>query len=118
MKFESYEALEEWLLNYSRAADLKNIHSYLVECVDRETRSLVEQALSAGKAQRRSKGLTAECTADAKEHYCEEINEALECSEPLSHWTVISYRRKPHAWAVAKGIVEYIERKNATNTQD
>jgi len=118
MNFDSYESLENWMLSRKRSADLKNIHSYLIECVEREARSLVEHAVSTGRAQRRSKGLLKECTKDAQEHYCEEINEAFASNEPLHHWTMMSYRRKPHAWAVAKGILEFIERKNATNTED
>ena len=115
MRFESFKSLEEWMLNRERKADLKNIFSYLELCVERETDSLVEQAISSGKRERKSAGLSAECLQDAQEHYCEEINEALDNNEPLHHWTVMSYRRKPHAWAVAKGILEFLERQNANS---
>ena len=112
--FSSYENLEEWLTHRTRKADLKSIHSYLAECIEKETNSLVENSLRGGRAQRRSKRIIEECARDAQEHYCEEINEALESNQPLHHWEVISYRRKPHAWAIARGIADHLERVNAT----
>ena len=115
MQFESYEDLVSWMSHKDRQADLKSIFSYLEECISKETNSLMQVALRRGDRSRVTKKFEQECHEDACQHYVDEINEALRCDEPLSHWHIISYRRKPHAWAVAKGIVEYKERMHASD---
>ena len=44
----------------------------------------------------------------AKEDYLEDINYFLLNNVTLSHMSVIGYRRKPHTWAIAEAIKEFI----------
>lgn len=85
---------------------------YLEDCVEEEAEHLLESELVMMERLRRSKKLLDECRKDAQEQYVAEISEMIESDRPMSHWTVISYRRKPKAWAVAGAIRERLKREN------
>lgn len=104
--FADFNSLMDWLHHKSRRADMSGVAEYLADCVMQETEDLVDLELSSGKRARKSSKLFEECQRDAKEHYCEEINEFLKTDASINHWTVMAYRRKSKAWAIAKAIKE------------
>jgi len=109
--FVEYKDLEDWLTARVRKADMDAILEYLRMCVEEETEVLLADELRAQGRVRTSKKLRAQCRREAQEHYVEEISQLMESEEPLSHWTVISYRRKPKAWAIAGQIKQRVGRE-------
>jgi hypothetical protein len=112
MKFDTYEALTSWMTQRGNKADLSSALSYLESAVSDEAETLVAMAIRNGLYQRRSEKLALESEQDAKDHYLEEINHYLEEAHVsgLTAMELISYRRRPHAWAVASLIREHIEK--------
>lgn len=105
--------MRDWLTARVRKADMDTVLQYLEGCVEEEAEHLLESELVMMERLRRSKKLLDECRKDAQEQYVEEISELIESDRPImSHWTVISYRRKPKAWAVAGAIRERLKREN------
>jgi hypothetical protein len=110
----TYSDLEGWLTRTARKADMSAILGYLQDCVEDEMEVLLAEELRSQGRRRSSKKLVAQCRREAQEQYAEEIAEMIEGDVELSAWTVISYRRKPKAWAIAGAIKQRIEReKNA-----
>lgn len=108
--FESYLALIEWMTKRGNKAAMSSAYSYLEREVTKEAEVLADLSIANGTYRRRTKRLREECRTDAEEHYLEEINEFLAASpRELSHQELISYRRRPHAWAVARMIQDHLE---------
>ena len=108
MRFESYESLVKWMSERGRAGTLSIVRDELEVSVKEEAETLADLAVLRGAFQRKGKRLVEECRRDAENHFVEEINEMLESGVPetLGHWTVLTYRRKPKVWAIAKMISE------------
>lgn len=114
--FKNYEDLLGWMNKRGRKSGLAMTREYLEAEVEKEaqvlvriaTRTAVDPRSTPMEDMRRDVQLYEECLADAREHYVEEINEMLANGdpEPLNHWTMMTYRRKPVAWAVAKAIYD------------
>ena len=111
--FVKYEDLEDWLTQRVRKADMSAILEYLQDCVEDETEVLLAEELRSQGRKRSSKKLEEQCRREAQEHYVEEVSELMESSKPMSHWTVISYRRKPKAWAIAGAIKQQMRREES-----
>lgn len=112
MEFETYDDLIAWMEKRGNKAAMTSALSYLTQSVHAETVALTDMSINNGTHHRRTKRLVTECQADARGHYLEEINEFL-AEEPreLTHVELISYRRRPHAWAVARMIHDHLEAK-------
>jgi len=104
--FATFEEMTGWLTARKRKADMDAILQYLENCVEEEAEHLLLEELATKGRERRSRKLLEECRVDAREHYTEDVVTMLESDSPMSHWTVISYRRKPKAWAIAGAIKE------------
>lgn len=111
--FVRYEDLEDWLTQRVRKADMSAILEYLQDCVEDEAEVLLAEELRSQGRKRSSKKLREQCRREAQEHYVEDVSELMESSEPMSHWTVISYRRKPKAWAIAGAIKQQMRREES-----
>ena len=109
--FVNYQEIEDWLTGKFRRADMDATLLFLRECVEEEMEILLAEELRVQGRKRRSSKLENQCRIEAQEHYTEEISQLIESPEPMSHWTVISYRRKPKAWAIAGAIQQRIERE-------
>lgn len=109
--FVKYEDLEGWLTQRIRKADMSALLEYLRECVEDEMEVLLANELRSQGRKRSSKKLEEQCRREAREHYVEEVSELMESPKPMSHWTVISYRRKPKAWAIAGAIRQQMRRE-------
>ena len=72
------------------------------------------------KMEKKKKGVgnKKQCNVDAKEHYLEEINHFLITNFTPSAMSVMGYRRRPHAWAIADAIKEFRDGKNISNDDD
>lgn len=102
-KFESYEGLVKYLKGHT---DLCMTLKYLKDKVDEEIGWYLknyDKDLSS-KERKDKKG---EYQRMAQEDYLEEINFYLSESLPLTSMTIMGYRRKPYAWAIADAIKEY-----------
>ena len=86
-----------------KTTDLNAVSNYLRMCIAAEAKELYKM----DKKQNKSAANKEQCTKDAEEHYLEEINYFLENEVKPSAMTVMGYRRKPHAWAIADYIKEY-----------
>jgi len=108
MRFETYDDLCTWMGKRGRAGNLSLVRDELDRAVDEEAEVLADVAIGRGDFQRRGKKLMEECRRDAEQHFVEEINEMLANGPPeeLNHWVVLTYRRKPKVWAIAKSIYE------------
>jgi hypothetical protein len=91
---------------------MDTITQYLEDCVEEEAEHLLHGELRTMERARRSRKLLEKCRVDAQEHYAEDVVTMLEAEGEMNHWTVISYRRKPRAWAIAGAIKEQIRREN------
>ncbi len=109
--FVNYQEIEDWLTDTTRRADMDATLLFLRECVEDEMEVLLAEELRMQGRKRRSSKLEDQCRIEAQEHYTEEISQLIESPEPMSHWMVISYRRKPKAWAVAGQIQQRMERE-------
>lgn len=110
--FVDYEDLENWLTKRGRGADMDAILQYLQQCVKEEAEILLAEELRVSGRQRSSKKLQSQCLKEAQEHYVEEVSELIDSGWSPSPWAVISYRRKPKAWAIAGAIKKQIERES------
>jgi hypothetical protein len=90
---------------------MSSILDFLRGCVEEETQVLLDTELRVQGRKRSSKKLEAQCREEAREHYVEEVAEIIRSGWMPSPWAVISYRRKPKAWAVAGAIKQRIERE-------
>lgn len=114
MKFDTYEDLTGWMTQRGNKAALSPALSYLEEAIAEEAQVLVTLALQNGTQSRSSQKLVRECEQDAREHYLEEINEFLGAPpRQLGHMELVTYRRRPNAWAVANWIHEHLGTKKS-----
>jgi len=104
--------MTQWFTHRKRKADMDPVLQYLNTCVEDEAEYLLEGELRRADRSRRSKRLLQQCEREAQEHYTEDVVTMLESDSPMGHWTVISYRRKPKAWAIAGAIKERVRREN------
>ena len=111
IKFETFESLEQYLDGHAR---LRMLSPYLQECVDKESEELFSIEKRVNKLRSRAK-TSEESTKDAKFHYLEEINLYLETDIELTPMSIIGYRRKQHAWAIATTIKEFENERNKAN---
>lgn len=110
--FGTFEELTGWFTSRTRKADMDSVLQYLNACVEEETEYLLEGELRRMERSRRSSKLLRQCEAEAQEQYTEDVTSMLESDAPMGHWTVISYRRKPKAWAIAGAIKERMKKEN------
>lgn len=82
-------------------------------CIAEETKELYKL----DKKENKDKADKMQCEKDAQEHYVEEINYFLLNSVKPTAMTVMGYRRKPHAWAIADAIKEFINAGNNSDTK-
>jgi hypothetical protein len=103
-KFRDYDHLVSWMTARGRKSKYSPVLEYLAIEVEKEVRALMRRAVL--NDVRTHEEIEQECEKDAKEHYVEEINEFLDNwpPKPLDHRILMSYRRKPVAWAVASEI--------------
>jgi|SaaInlV_200m_DNA_6_1039755.scaffolds.fasta_scaffold02186_7 hypothetical protein len=112
MEAETYEDLISWMTRRGNKAALSAAVSYLEREVAAEAEVLATMSINNGEFSRRSKKLRDACREDAEAHYLAEINEFLAApSRDLTPMELVSYRRRPHAWAVASMIQDHLEKK-------
>lgn len=101
--FESFADLEQYLKDHT---DLCMVQRYLADQVKEEANFLVK---SMGKLPKKEQSAARDkCTKEAQEDYLEDINYYLTADSPdLTSMSVMGYRRKIHAWAIADQITEY-----------
>ena len=101
--FESYTDLEQYLKDHT---DLCMVRRYLADQVKEEANFLVKSKGRLTKEEK--KQAQADCTKQAQEDYLEDINYYLTSDSPdLTSMSVMGYRRKIHAWAIADQITYY-----------
>tara|TARA_Y100000034_G_scaffold119963_1_gene162284 strand:+ start:540 stop:878 length:339 start_codon:yes stop_codon:yes gene_type:complete len=105
--FDTFDALQDWM---DGRPDITNVAEFLRISVDEEAKVLLDYEIETGVRARRCKSALQANRRDAEEHFLEEINEFLQEDTDLTHWTVMSYRRKPKAWAVARAILMEMKR--------
>lgn len=110
--FNTFEEMTEWFTDRKRKADMDAVFQYLNSCVEEEAEYLMEGELRRSERSRKSKRLFQQSEREAQEHYTEDVTSMLKSDSPMGHWIVISYRRKPKAWAIAGAIKERIKREN------
>lgn len=102
--FKSYDDLVGYLKGYT---DLCMVLRYLLDQVTEEANFLVKSNLPARAKKEEKKAALLKYMEQAQEDYLEEINTYLETDADLSSMSVMGYRRKVHAWAIADSIKEY-----------
>lgn len=101
--FKSYTDLEQYLKDHT---DLCMVRRYLADQVKEEANFLVKSMGKLPKEERLA--AVAKCTKEAQEDYLEDINYYLTSDSPdLTSMSVMGYRRKIHAWAIADQITYY-----------
>ena len=107
--FETFESLENYLKGHT---DLGMTLRYLREHVNEEISFLVKDynkkhpTIAWAKSSKKAEALSTINQA-AREDYLEDINYYLQNDESLNHMSIMGYRRKPHAWAIADSIKQY-----------
>lgn len=107
--FETFESLENYLKSHT---DLGMTLRYLLEHVSEEVSFLVKDynkkhpTIAWAKSSKKAEALSTINQA-AREDYLEDINYYLQNEETLNHMSIMGYRRKPHAWAIADSIKQY-----------
>ena len=99
--FTTYTLLQDFL---KKTTDLTRIYNYLKDVVSEEASILFKKDKKENKETADKK----QCVKDAEDHYLEEINHFLvNTNVQPTAMTIMGYRRKPHAWAIAHAITEY-----------
>ena len=98
--FETFKELSAFL---DQSASLRSVASFLKKAIELETKALC--ALNEDSSDNNRK--------DAEAHFLEEINYFIKNPESLSPWVIMSYRRRPKAWAVAASIQEHNDKAEA-----
>ena len=108
--FSTFEELEKYL---KATTDLSMTRRYLQDKVKGEEEFLVrdykKKHSTIAWASKKKADMLATIKKTAREDYLEDINYYLVNSENLSYMSIMGYRRKPHAWAVANAIKQYEE---------
>ena len=108
-QFKTFAELEEYLKGHT---DLCMTRKYLQDRIKEEVSFLVKDykkkhpTIDWGPSSNKRKALDVVKVAD-REDYLEDINYFLLNNELLTHMSVMGYRRKPHAWAIADAIKEF-----------
>jgi hypothetical protein len=109
-EFKSLTDLMAWASKRGRAGDLSGALTFLQDEISREAAVLQQrQDLMEPDKKTTLNVIRQENFDDAVLHFLEEINALLrsgEQPEPINHWTVMLYRRKSAAWAIACRIYE------------
>lgn len=109
-KFDTIEELEAYLKSHT---DLCMTRKYLQDRIKEEVAFLVKDAKKKHPTLQRKSSkkeeILEEINKAAREDYLEDINYFLLNNVQLSHMSIMGYRRKQHAWAIADAIKEYRE---------
>jgi hypothetical protein len=109
-QFTSLTHLRTWASKRGRSAELSGAMEFLTAEIQREALILQQRQEMLEPDKKTTLGLLREENfKDAVEHFLEEINQQLEAGgppPPINHWTVMLYRRKAAAWAIACRIYE------------
>ena len=107
-QFDTFEDLELYLKSHT---DLCMTRRYLQDRLADEISFLVTDSNKKHPTMKwessTKKDILVEINKAAREDYLEDINYFLLNNVQLSHMSIMGYRRKQHAWAIADAIKEY-----------